>query len=125
MISTARPTQSFPPAEGGGLLHFRSLFCVPAPQVFVHAEKGPHGPNLPLTMLYYKTSHLMLNKSVLTHSFEISLYYLCLPGQGRVLHSLASCLAPIQSFPPAEGGGLLHFLSRFCNPVPHVFVHLE
>ena len=48
-----------------------------------------------------------------------------LPEHEFVLHWMICSVSPTQLFPPANGGGLLHSLIRFLDPIPHVFVQLE
>lgn len=48
MCSLLFPLQNFPPPEGTGLSHTRSLDITPAPQVLVqdvHSDQGPQPPS--------------------------------------------------------------------------------
>ena len=48
-VKVLNPWQAAPPLEGAGLLQNRDLDFLPAsfPQVFEHAEYGPHAPHCP------------------------------------------------------------------------------
>lgn len=41
------------------------------------------------------------------------------PGQWWVLQCLVSLSCPVHCLPPYDGGGLVHVLVRYCDPVPH------
>ena len=53
-------------------------------------------------------------------------YVICiiLPRQQNVLHATSKILMPLQRIPPHEGAGLLHVLTNFSIPPPHVLLHL-
>ena len=56
---------------------------------------------------------------------EIAKSQFFLPEHEFVLHSMICSDSPAQAFPPANGGGLLHSLTRFLEPIPHDFEQLE
>ena len=51
-------------------------------------------------------------------------YNIILPRQQNVLHATSKILMPLQRIPPHEGAGLLHVLTNFSIPPPHVLLHL-
>jgi len=82
-------SQSSPPCCGGGVVQFRCRICSPIPQDLEHSVKLDQDEYPPLI------------------------------GQGWVLHSTVSFVAPEQFMPPCLGDGLEQLLVLTLEPLPH------
>lgn len=51
LVSSADPTQGFPPRDGAGLSQYLDRPWIPIPHVVLHIDQGPQTPQLPFTVI--------------------------------------------------------------------------